>query len=214
MRLFYCLALLVLLSSVAEAQNQFGARLGITASTVTGDFATADAASTHFGFVGGLYLSFPLRYALTIQGELLYTQKGFETNEANIIDGDVVIPLSSVAFELTTLDVPLLLKYTASLTSDLDVAPYAGPYVSFELSERISAEAPGGPSSFDSEFFKSSDFGFVVGLDARLRLSDFAPTLGLRYTRSAVNLLEEDASQDPDATAYNSVVVLFFGLRL
>jgi hypothetical protein len=107
-----------------------------------------------------------------------------------------------------------LVKYTTSVGSDLDVAPYAGPYISFELSERLTADASGGASSFDTDLFKSTDFGIVVGVDLRIYLSDFAPTLGLRYSRSAVNLLEEDASALPDATAYNSVVVLFFGLRL
>jgi len=215
MRLFSCLAALLLLSPLATAQNQFGARLGVTAATVTGDFATADAASTRLGFVGGFYLAFPLRYDLAVQTEVLYTQKGFETDEATII-GASGTPLSTSAatFELTTLDVPLLLKYSASVTSDLDVAPYAGPYVSFELFERLSADTPTGPVSEETDLFTSTDFGFVVGLDLRIQYSGFAPALGLRYTRSAVNLLEADASSVPDATAYNSVFVFFLALRL
>lgn len=215
MRLFVCLALSLLLSPVAEAQNQFGARLGVTAATVTGEFATAGAAGTRFGFVGGFYLAFPLRYDLAVQGEVLYTQKGFETDEATILGGDgTPLPASAATFELTTLDFPLLLKYTASVTSDLDVAPYAGPYASFELFERLSADTPDGPVSEETDLFKSTDLGFVVGLDLRVQFSGFAPSLGLRYTRSAVNLLEEDGSSVPDASAYNSVYVFFLGLRL
>lgn len=206
MRLLICLACLLVLSPLAVAQNQFGARLGVTASTVTGDFATTDAAGTRLGFVGGFYLAFPLRYDLAVQTEVLYTQKGFEADE---VDNG-----TSATFELTTLDVPLLLKYTASVNSDLDVAPYAGPYVSFELFERLSANTPSGPISEDTDLFTSTDLGFVVGLDLRLQLSGFTPSFGIRYSRSAVNLLEEDASSVPDATAYNSVIVFFLGLRL
>lgn len=206
MRLLICLACLLVLSPLAVAQNQFGARLGVTASTVTGDFATTDAAGTRLGFVGGFYLAFPLRYDLAVQTEVLYTQKGFEADE---VDNG-----TSATFELTTLDVPLLLKYTASVNSDLDVAPYAGPYVSFELFERLSANTPSGPISEDTDLFTSTDLGFVVGLDLRLQLSGFTPSFGIRYSRSAVNLLEEDASSVPDATAYNSVFVFFLGLRL
>ena len=209
MRLLICLACLLVLSPLAVAQNQFGARLGVTASTVTGDFATTDAAGTRLGFVGGFYLAFPLRYDLAVQTEVLYTQKGFEADE---VDNG-----TSATFELTTLDVPLLLKYTASVNSDLDVAPYAGPYVSFELFERLSANTPSGPISEDTDLFTSTDLGFVVGLDLRLQLSGFTPSFGIRYSRSAVNLLEEDAieaSPVSDASAYNSVFVFFLGLRL
>lgn len=215
MRLLVALFVLLLLSPLAVAQNQFGARLGVTASTVTGDFATADAAGTRLGFVGGFYLAFPLRYDLAVQTEVLYTQKGFETDEATILgSAGTPLPASSATFELTTLDVPLLLKYTASVTSDLDVAPYAGPYASFELFERLSADTPSGPISEETDLFTSTDLGFVVGLDLRIQFSSFAPSLGVRYTRSAVNLLEEDASSVPDASAYNSVFVFFLGLRL
>ena len=215
MRLLICLACLLVLSPLAVAQNQFGARLGVTASTVTGDFATTDAAGTRLGFVGGFYLAFPLRYDLAVQTEVLYTQKGFETDEATSLGaGGTPLSSSSATFELTTLDVPLLLKYTASVNSDLDVAPYAGPYVSFELFERLSANTPSGPVSEDTDLFTSTDLGFVVGLDLRLQLSGFTPSFGIRYSRSAVNLLEEDASSVPDATAYNSVFVFFLGLRL
>jgi hypothetical protein len=215
MRSLFFLATLTLLPSISVAQNQFGARLGVTAATVSGDFATAEAAGTRFGLVGGFYLAFPLRYDLALQGEVLYTQKGFETDEATILGGDgTLLPASSATFELTTLDVPLLMKYTASVTSDLEVAPYAGPYVSFELFERSSADTPDGPVTEDTDLFKSTDLGLVVGIDLRLQFSDFAPSFGVRYTRGAVNLLEEDASATEDATAYNSVFVFFFGLRL
>lgn len=218
MRLLIFLAALLLLSPIVAAQNQFGARLGVTVATVAGDFATADAASTRLGFVGGFYLAFPLRYDLAVQTEVLYTQKGFETDEATILGGDgTPLPSSSATFELTTLDVPLLLKYTTSVTSDLEVAPYAGPYASFELSERLSADTPDGPVSEETDLFKSTDLGFVVGLDLRLQLSGFTPSFGIRYSRSAVNLLEEEsieASPVPDATAYNSVFVFFLALRL
>lgn len=215
MRSLVYLLFLVFLPSIAMAQNQFGARLGVTAATVTGDFASADAASTRYGFVGGFFLAFPLRYDFAVQGEVLYTQKGFQTDGATIIGaGGVPIANSSATFELTTLDLPLLLKYTASVSSELSVAPYAGPYVSFELSERVTADTPNGPVSEEADTFASTDIGFVVGFDLTLRFDSVEPTLGLRFARSAVNLLEEGASQVPDATAYNSVIVVFVALRL
>lgn len=215
MRALLCVLFLSLVPTFASAQNQFGARLGVTASTVTGDFASADGAGTRYGFVGGFYLAFPLRYDLAVQAEVLYMQKGFQTDEATIVGaGGVPIFGSSATFELTTLDFPLLLKYSASLSSEVSVAPYAGPYVSYELSERITAETPSGPVSEEADTFVSTDLGFVVGFDLALRFDFLEPTLGLRYARSAVNLLEADASQLPDATAYNSVVVVFVALRL
>lgn len=215
MRSLFCLLACVLLPSLATAQNQFGARLGVTAATVTGDFASADAAETRYGFVGGFFLAFPLRYDLAVQGEVLYTQKGFQTEEATIIGaGELPVSNSSASFELTTLDLPLLLKYTAAVSSEWSIAPYAGPYVSFELSERLTAETESGPVSEEADTFVSTDVGFVVGFDLTLRLDGIEPTLGLRFARSAANLLEEGASQDPDATAYNSVIAVFVALRL
>lgn len=201
--------------SLASAQNQFGARLGVTAASVTGEFASADAAGTRYGLVGGFYLAFPLRYDLAVQAEVLYMQKGFQTDEATIIGaGGLPIAGSSATFELTTLDFPLLFMYTATLTSEISVAPYAGPYVSYELSERVTADTPSGPVSEEADTFVSTDVGFIVGFDLPLRFDSFEPTLGFRYARSVVNLLEDDASQRPDATAYNSVFAFFVALRL
>jgi hypothetical protein len=218
MRAFLCLVLFSLVSSFARAQNQFGARLGVTASTVTGDFAAADDAAARYGFVGGFYLAFPLRYDFAVQAEVLYVQKGFQTDGATITGtGGVPITGTSATFELTTLDLPLLLTYTASLTSDLTVRPYAGPYVSFELSERVTADTDLGPISEEADSFVSTDIGFAVGFDLSLRFDTFEPTLGLRYARSAANVLEDEAieaSPVSDATAYNSVVAVFVALRL
>lgn len=212
---FSCGLLVLLFASPVLAQTQLGARLGVSAATVTGEFATADDAEVRYGFVGGLTLSFPLRHSFVLRGEALYTQKGFTTDEAMVIGaGGVPVPVSAVTFELTTLDVPLLLAYQVPASRDVDLELYGGPYVGFELSERLRVDADLTAVSEESDLFRGTDLGFVVGVGASFAVMGFRPSLSVRYARSLSDQLEEGASVVPDATAFNSIVSVLVGVRL
>lgn len=211
----FSVLLFLIVSLPAAAQTELGARLGVSAATVTGEFATADAAQIRYGFVGGLTLSFPLRYSFVLRAEALYTQKGFTTEEAAVVGaGGTPVSAASVTFDLTTLDLPLLLAYELSASRELEVEVFGGPYLGFELSERLRVEPDVAAVSEESDLFRGTDLGFVVGVGVSFAAGGFQPSLGVRYARSLADRLEESASAVPDAAAYNSVVSFLLGLRL
>lgn len=212
MRFALCFVCLFL-PSLSVAQNHLGARLGLNAATVAGDFVTSDAASTRLGFAGGFYLRFPLRYSLALQAEILYAQKGFTTDEVFDASG-MPLDVESATFELTTLDVPLLVAFAVPVSRDASLSLYAGPYLSFELAERLRVEMASGPVPEESDRFKGTDLGFALGFDVTVAFRSIQPTFGIRYARSVSNQLEENASSDPEATAYSSVLSFLVGIRL
>lgn len=214
MRLPLCLAAL-LFAPMVGAQTQLSAHVGLSAATVAGEFATADDAAVRYGFVGGLALSFPLRYSFVLRAEALYTQKGFTTDDAIVRGSDGgAVSVTSVTFELTTLDVPLLVVYEIPASRDFGLHVYGGPYFGFELDERLRVEPDLAAVSEESDLFRGTDLGFVIGTDVSFVLGSLQPSVGVRYARSLSDQLEEGASAVPGATAYNSVVSVLVGIRL
>ena len=206
---------LLFFSLPVAAQTQLGARLGVNAATVTGEFSTSDDARVRYGFVGGLTLTFPLRHSFVLRGEALYTQKGFTTDEATVVGaGGAPVSAASVTFELTTLDVPVVLVYEVPASRDLGVEVFGGPYLGFELSERLRVEPDLVAVSEESDLFRGTDLGFVVGVGVSFAAWGGRTSVGIRYSRSLSDQLEENASALSDAAAYNSVVSFLVGLRL
>ena len=210
MRLFLFLVFL-LLPTLAAAQGRLGARLGVNVATVAGEFATSDAAEPRYGLVGGFSLTFPLRYSFALQAEVLYAQKGFTTDEVFDAFG-MPLDVESATFELTSLDVPLLVMYTLPLSRETSLGLYGGPYLGFELAERLRVEPDFAVIPGESDSFAGTDLGLTLGFDVTVVLQSIQPSLGLRYARSLSNQLEEDAA--PGASAYHSVFTIFLGLDL
>jgi hypothetical protein len=133
-----CFAFFVF-TSISEAQDVVGFRIGLSVANIGGDLRAEDDFGSRVGFAAGLFGTVPLRHGFSVQPELLYAQKGFTTERAAVAiadepgDGDLV----SARLELTYLDVPVLIKYTLPVTSGVALSFYSGPMISFELSERI-----------------------------------------------------------------------------
>jgi outer membrane immunogenic protein len=114
-----------------KSKTRYGIKAGIDLMTLGS--ATANAVSINYqsrvGFQGGFYAEESLSDNVSFSSSLLYTQKG----------GDFATTISGVNFKGSTqvnyLDIPLLFAF--KLQSNISF--YAGPQVSFLLSQRTTA---------------------------------------------------------------------------
>src|ERR1700743_108386 len=98
---------------------RIGLELGADLSNTTSAYNTNFSTNTLWGFQGGITLSLPLIYPLSIEAEGLYSQKGYtaQTSSGNFTQRSNFI------------DVPLLLKFNVGPV----LRVYVGPQYSFLL---------------------------------------------------------------------------------
>ncbi|MBS7566156.1 PorT family protein [Mucilaginibacter sp. Bleaf8] len=116
-----------------------------TISSDNSDFSTR----TKAGFAGGLFVDIPVAYPLSIDAELLYSQKGYR---ASTINGDF-------AQRANFIDVPLLLKFR--LTPGFNVL--AGPQFSFLTSTR-NTYYDGFNTIYEERYKYDGDKNFITGV--------------------------------------------------
>lgn len=139
--------LLVPTSAWAQLQS-YGVKAGGASAKVSGDGGSSDSM---LGLSFGVFGEVPAGENLTIQPELLFSQKGYKYDAGSI---DVTNTLSYIA-------VPVLVKMNLGQAS-AQARPFvfAGPEVGMLLSAKAKAD---GVSADIKDGFKSLDFGAVVG---------------------------------------------------
>lgn len=134
---------------------QFGLKAGANSANLTG-LSTQDSfesLSSKLGFVGGVFLNFPLGSVFSLQLEGLYTMKGSDVTVA----GDV--PYTGKLYA-NYIEIPLLLKLRIP-TPAISPFVFAGASVGFKLSEKFTAEGETVP--LEEAIFKNNDYGAIFG---------------------------------------------------
>ena len=208
-----CVLLVLALSAqYAGAQDVVGFRLGFNVAGINGDVQETDDFGSLVGLAAGLFGTISLRHNFALQPELVYSQKGFTTGSASVSGPDGPgIPLTAEV-ELTYLEVPLLLKYVIPFGRSAAFSLYAGPVISYELSERITVDGLEGSQSSDQ--FRTAETGVAVGSDLETELFGVEGLIGVRYTRGLGNVLNEQSNTSPERQFYNQAVGVFIGLHL
>lgn len=142
----------------ASAAQSIGFRVGVSSSNVSTDQVDLVDTDSRTGFVAGGFLNVGLGDVLSIQPEILYSQKGFGVSEAG----------ASATAELDYIEFPLLLK--ASFGSDgqkVRPALFVGGFAAFEASCGVSGEVAGIGGSTDCDVVlderETTDAGLVFG---------------------------------------------------
>ena len=185
--------------SSAQAQDiRFGLRAGANYSNLSGNIKNEDTYNNKVGFLGGVMLNVPLLAddLLSIQPEILYSQKGFENKPTEFSsvcgkqkrEGNV---------NYNYIDVPLLLKFKA-----LGFVAEAGPQYSYLLSSNNETKTTTTPTvgsptvsetkdKTDVSGLNRNELGYLagVGYEATNGLS-----LNLRYTGAFSDLVKSDNS--------------------
>ena len=180
------LALLAGMTGAANAQTgvRFGLKGGINYTTLTAK--NTDGIDYKVGLQAGAFANFGLSDLISIQPEVLYSQKGAQVEDA-----------SDFKLKLNYIDVPVLVKVNAG-----GLFFEAGP----QLGILASAKATDGSTDQDvKEGYNTVDFGYVAGLGYQL---ETGPMIGLRYNGGISNIIKDGPDSDK---VRNSAFQLYVG---
>lgn len=202
------------------SQAQIGVKLGANLSNLAGDLQDEDNFQNKLGFVGGITYNIPLSSDnfVSIQPELLYSQKGYKRGDYTVTEIDPVTNQSQQAtyegkLNYSYLDLPILLKINAG-----PVFFEAGPQFSYLLSIKDNTEKTINGNGIDFEKYNRVDkdplaefeVGYAAGVGVQIPLG---LSLNLRYNGS-VSALAKDDNRDELANGRHSVYQATIGFKL
>lgn len=165
------------LSEVA-AQPSFGLRGGLNFANLN----NVDGTDSRTGFMAGAYVNIGVPMSpISIQPELLYTQKGSEAS------GTILGEQITATTKLDYVEVPVLAKFSFA-PGPVTPHVYFGPY--FAINVKAEAEAEGGGQSATQDIkdsVKDTDFGVVVGAEVDISKIN----VGLRYGAGLTKIAED-----------------------
>jgi outer membrane protein W len=110
------------------------------------------------GFTGGLVLLYEFNDQLAIQPELLYSQKGVQSN---LYEGIILVDVTA---SFNYVELPILLRYQVPLKGKFKPFVFAGPCISYSLSSELELSASILSVTLDiGSLSHVSDFGLVAG---------------------------------------------------
>jgi hypothetical protein len=164
------LAVLVAAPASAATNIKFGLKVGASSSNVKWSDDVGDEKSITELTFGGFAI-FELSPTLSIQPEIDYLVTG---EQWDITDGNAVE-------NFTYLHIPILLRARLMKEGKFVPVVFAGPAIGFLLSAKDSGEDV-------KEFFKSTDFGFDMGLGAEIALGKMKGLIDFRYYLGLTNV--------------------------
>lgn len=198
-KLLFSLSLLLTVGIIAnQAQAQTGLDFGIRGGLNIANLNDIDdEVASRTGFMAGIYLNFLVPNSpVSIQPEVLYTQKGFESGDATV--------------QLDYVEVPVLAKFDFITDGSITPNVYFGPYVGFNVSAELDGDDGifvGGEADIDDDV-EGTDFGVVVGGGLDFGRVD----LGVRYG-AGLSEIFEDGPFDDDSGAKNGVFSITAGIE-
>ncbi len=185
--------------SSAQAQNiRLGLRAGANYSNLAGNVQNQATYNNKFGFLGGVMLNVPLIQDgfLSLQPEILYSQKGFE-NKPTEYTSILGKQKREGTVSYNYLDVPVLLKVRAS-----GLIFEAGPQYSYLLSANNQTKTTniptiGSPSTAETQSksdvsgLNRNELGYLAGVGYE---TENGLSLSLRYTGAFSDFVKSDNS--------------------
>jgi len=212
--------MMILVLSLSPAQ--FGIKGGINLGTAGGDDKAINPGmfnpllsgfpsiqpTTRTGLTGGISYKVGLILGLSIQPEVLYTQKGaiYEMSYTGVS--------GKGTFKFDYIDIPIVVRY-APLPIPF-VSPYleAGVVYSTLLAAKFKAEDPTESTETDiKDHLTKSDFSILLGVGVEVFMLD----INARYVIGQTKMFNEDDPTTPfnesDLKMYNRAFVITAGLR-
>jgi len=152
---------IMLISTSAFAQINFGLRSGVAATTLSDKGNLYQDNKVTFSYTGGVFATIPVIKSFAIQPELNYVRKG-RSNETTELNTSV-----ETDFMLHYLQVPVLFQYRNNQMLNKSGSVFyinAGPYAAFALNTqtRISGNNEGTPVVVGDS--KNTDWGTTFGI--------------------------------------------------
>jgi hypothetical protein len=200
------LSLALLVGMAGAAQAQTGLKLGLKGGFNGSTFSGTDSKGSEYkaGFAAGGLINYGFTDMFSVQGELLYSQKGSSIDNYGG---------SGITFKNTLgyIDVPILLKVN---TGDDGKGLFfeAGPQGSFVMHQRAFIEDSGGKQIGSSE--TSTDplnkvvIGYVAGLGYQITSG---VGLGVRYTGDFSQVYKDNKGPNVHNSVFQFQVHYLFG---
>lgn len=183
------LGVLVLgLPATASAQSLVGVKGGLLVSDVSAsDEQSIEGIESRTGAGFGAFFRTMIAPAVSVQPEVLYVTKGFESADEEITG----------EFTLNYIQVPILVQYHLTRGDGVSPRLFAGPAIAFESKCEISGSDGSTEVEFDCSEAdietKSTDFSAVFGAGVDIPLSGFVITGDARYDLGLSNIDDSGA---------------------
>ncbi|NNE69915.1 MAG: outer membrane beta-barrel protein [Rhodothermales bacterium] len=183
-RLLIILVLFLVTTPSAAQRSQARMLIGISGYTLAGD--GVDEADFIYRLAGGAGLSYELLPLLSVRTELRYTIQGGRMN--GTVDGAIegeptAIPVEAT-FDLTYLEIPVLLVLGLDLVNNHRLEIGVGPGVGLKVDTRTSFAAATGPEFSQALDAPGRTTAFTFAVDYSFRMGSERVILGLRGWRS------------------------------
>ena len=206
------LLLMVLTTAPFLAQAQLSdSRFGVKGGVNFTNFYANDIGTQNIktGFNLGLFAELAVADQLSIQPEVLLTTKG---NKTTYGEDDGVLDLANqegeVRFNLTYIEIPVLIKATLGEILNLHVGPYAGYLIGANVS--TDGDLAQGNEDLDRDNFKTWDYGLAAGLGIDLE----AVTIGARYNLGLAKVGTGGVWNNVLQDNKNSAIQIYVGVGL
>jgi hypothetical protein len=179
--------LVAVTANAAVAGNtSFGLKAGLNFATITDNPTSWDPnMSFKPGIAAGAFVIYGFNDWLSLQPELLYSQRGVTSK---LLDYDIVDVDLTASFNYV--EIPLLLVYTVPLKGSFRPIFYAGPVLSYMLSSEAKLSASILSVSVDmGSVTHVNDFGGIIGTGFRWDVGNGMVTFDIRYQRGFTNVI-------------------------
>ena len=193
----------VTVSASAEKSSYLGSKGGLNLAKVSTDGFDFDGVvienlTSRTGLVAGAFGSFGIAENLSIQTEVLFSQKGAKFDTSMTVQG--ITADVELLFKLDYIEVPVLLKYSIPVQGSIRPNLFCGPALAIKSVSKlkVTASALGQSASetIDIEDVKSTDFGVVFGGGLDIVVGNGRIVLDGRYTLGMSSI--DDSSDNED----------------
>ena len=207
----------LLVAAVAPAAHAQGVRFGVKAganlSNLSGDLVNQDQYKNRWGFQGGIMVNFGLGDIVSIQPEVLYSQKGFKyADQQFTVLGNTYRNTGNVRYDY--LDVPVLVRVRAA-----GIFFEVGPQYSYLMNVSTNREQTlngnnvgnAGTGTTNLDNVRRNELGYVGGLGYQ---ASNGVMLGVRYTGAFTDFAKDNYSNNDFRNARNSTFQAYVGVLL
>ena len=204
-KFFTFLLVFIAFTSFSLAQMQIGPKAGLNLANLSGDDIEDTDSKT--GFAGGLFFMYKFSDMFAIQPEAYYSMKG--ATEKLDFEGVTI----DVTYSADYIEVPLLLKLLIPIkNSSINPAIFAGPFVGFNTTAKVKAEAEGQSVEEDLEDVKSTEFGLAFGGGLGFPVGTNELGFDVRYILGLSTI--DDSAEEADVKSSVINFNVYFGFSL
>jgi len=187
--IFTIVFVLLVFTTLPQAQMQLGLKAGLNIATVSGtdaDNLFETSLDSRTGFNGGIFFMYQFNNLFAIQPEAYYTMKGAATN---LMGADITLKLDYV-------EIPVLFKVIIPTEgTNLKPSLFVGPALAFKTGAKIKGENQNQSAEIDIDsLVTSTDFSLVFGGGVGFMIGNNELGVDIRYN---LGLTTWDDTSDP-----------------